>query len=305
MNHRTVTVSAIIPTRNRAARLTRAIKSVLSQTTAVDELIIVDDGSEDNTREVVASLAPRARYLQESGNGVACARNAGVEAAQCDWIAFLDDDDEWFPDKIELQKQMLSARPDADACYAPALAVCDDGGPSAIHPPVPPENLRRGVLLRNPFTQCSVMMRRSTFRELGGFNPELRCGEDWEFGFRAVQSGARFVMIDRPLVTVHESRNSSSKNTEVALQSERRVANMLAAQLPWPMSLIWKLRMNSRVYHRAAVSARAQNMRHAHYLLRSLLYWPSPLFGFERFKALGIYIINAVSSASTRKQGHA
>jgi glycosyltransferase involved in cell wall biosynthesis len=299
------TISAIIPTRNRADRVVRAIESVLAQTVPVDEIIIVDDGSEDNTREAVAAFGPALRYIYQEGKGVAAARNAGVQAAQSEWIAFLDDDDEWYPDRIEAQILALSAQPGVDGCYAPAFTVCDLGGPSEIHYPVPPARLEQDILLRNPFTQCSVVMRKSSFEQLGGFNTALRCGEDWEFCFRAVRQGLKFVMVDRPLVKVHESPNSSSKNPEAALASERRVVDLLVSHLRGPMRLVWQGRMNSRMYYRAALSAKARNLRHAHYLVRSILYWPSPLFDNRRFKTLAIHIAGAFGSVMAGRRKHA
>ena len=289
-------ISAIIPTRNRAARLERAIESILAQTVPVAEIVIVDDGSEDNTREVVARYEPKARYLHQASKGVAAARNAGVEAATTAWVAFLDDDDEWLPDKIESQVKALSGDADAIGCYAPALIVCDDGVSTDIHMPVSPVDLQRHVLLRNPFTQCSLVMKKAFFRHVGGFNTTLRCGEDWEFCYRAIRREGRFLMIERPLVRVYESANSTSRDVESALESERLVVSMIVAKIPGPMRFVWKLRMNSKVYCRAAVNAKTHNMDYVQYVIRSILYWPSPMFEVRRYKALGLYIIGVVLS---------
>ena len=98
-------ISVIIPTYNRAHLISRSAKSVLAQTYPDFELIIVDDGSGDNTEEIIEALAdPRIRYLRhESNRGVSAARNTGIRAARGDYIAFQDSDDEWLPQKLEKQ----------------------------------------------------------------------------------------------------------------------------------------------------------------------------------------------------------
>jgi glycosyltransferase involved in cell wall biosynthesis len=299
------TISAVIPTRNRASRLARAIESVLAQSAAVTEIVVVDDGSEDNTREVVSRYAPLTKYVRREGNGVAAARNAGVQAATSDWIAFLDDDDEWMPDKIETQVAALAEARDAVGCYAPPLAVCEDGR-SEIHWAVPPERLSKDVFLRNPFTQCSLLMQKAYFLQAGGFDVTLGCGEDWEFCFRAIRGGGRFVMIDRPLLVVHETDTSFSKRAGASLESERRVIELLVAQIALPMRIVWKLRMLSRSYYRAATAARIhKSPDQARYLLRSLLYWPSPLFEFRRYKTLGLWIKESCQTKLTTRREHA
>lgn len=105
-------VSIIIPTCQRASLLQRCLNSVVNQCIAGDEIIVVDDGSGDNTQDIVKSFGERVTYLAlNSNSGVSVARNTGIHAAHNPLLAFLDDDDEWFPHKLQLQRSVMSAMP--------------------------------------------------------------------------------------------------------------------------------------------------------------------------------------------------
>jgi glycosyltransferase involved in cell wall biosynthesis len=105
-------ISAVIPAYNSAAHIRRAIDSVLAQTYPPREIIVVDDGSADNTIQVVTSSSPRVRLIPQANAGASAARNAGINAATGDWIAFLDADDEWLPDRLAVQAELLTRHPD-------------------------------------------------------------------------------------------------------------------------------------------------------------------------------------------------
>ena len=96
-------ISVVIPTHNRCKLLKRAIRSVLNQTICVKEIIIVDNASTDNTCETISSLFPEIKYIYEEKKGVSIARNVGIKNCQSTWIAFLDSDDAWKPQKLEKQ----------------------------------------------------------------------------------------------------------------------------------------------------------------------------------------------------------
>jgi hypothetical protein len=113
-----LSLSVVIPTFNRAHLIPRAIRSVLSQLRAEDELIVVDDGSTDHTESVVTGFGDRRiRYIQQTNRGAGAARNRGVREATRDLIAFLDSDDEWLPGKAAMQRQFLTARPEVLFCF--------------------------------------------------------------------------------------------------------------------------------------------------------------------------------------------
>ena len=110
-------VSVILPTHNRAHLLKRAVVSVLCQLSEQDELIVVDDGSTDNTREVLDEFKDRIRYVRTPGLGAGAARNTGVRKASNPLVAFIDSDDEWLPGKMEIQRAFMAAMPDILFCF--------------------------------------------------------------------------------------------------------------------------------------------------------------------------------------------
>lgn len=285
-----MTISAIIPTYNRASLVTRAIDSVLAQTRAVDEIIVVDDGSTDDTRAAIARYGTRVRYVYQKNAGLAASRNTGVRESRCEWVAFLDDDDEWVPEKIEKEANALAARPGSVLCYAQALRLFPDGY-SECFVPAPVHRLEKDVLLGNPFTACSVLVRKDFFDLAGGFNPALRCAEDWEFAARMIALRQKFVAIDEPLVIVHETPNSMSKDPHSMLATELAIVDTLVAGTVGLRRFAWRRRCMSRMYYRAAFAARARCERYLHFLLRSVACWPSPVFEPRRYKALALHFL--------------
>ena len=105
-------ISVVIPAYNSEETIARAINSVLAQTRPADEIIVIDDGSMDKTAQIVGSYGEKVILIRQENAGVSVARNKGIEAATGDWIAFLDADDEWLPDKLKLQSEHLSRHPD-------------------------------------------------------------------------------------------------------------------------------------------------------------------------------------------------
>ena len=103
IHHELGTVSVIIPTLNRCFLLQRAIQSVLNQSYNPNEIIVIDNGSSDDTKKTIQTLYPNIRYLTEDKIGVSAARNKGIINARSEWIAFLDSDDVWKPEKLEKQ----------------------------------------------------------------------------------------------------------------------------------------------------------------------------------------------------------
>ena len=176
-------VSVIIPTHNRAGLVSRSIRSVLDQTYQAVEVIVVDDGSSDDTGTVVRGISdPRVRYLRhEQPRGACAARNSGIDAARGEWMAFLDDDDRFLPRKIERQLAV------AADCVAVVTAFQRLGG---SHPRVlgmqtiELAHLRRG----NRFSGSGILARAEVARSVR-FDESLPRGQDWDFLIRLVASG--------------------------------------------------------------------------------------------------------------------
>ena len=179
------TVSVVVPTFNRAHLINRALQSVVSQTYRPLDLIVVDDGSTDDTCERVRTDYPHATLLSQSNQGVSAARNRGLSVAQGDWIAFLDSDDTWCESKIEQQLQALTKEPQSLICHTDEIWIRNGVRVNPMN-----KHLKSGG---NIFEQClprcvispsSVLLHRSVFEEFGGFDEELPACEDYDLWLR-------------------------------------------------------------------------------------------------------------------------
>ena len=210
-------VSVIIPTYNREAVIGRAIESVLKQTYPHFELLIIDDGSTDQTKQVVEQIADeRMRYIMlEENGGVAHARNVGIAEAQYDYIAFLDSDDEWMPKKLELQmKKLLDPSAGFGAVYC-RMGGDDRAGNPYICPPYEAErSILEGklfpmMLIHNLIGTPTVLVRRECIEKVGGFKESLTSLEDWEWILRIAKE-YRIGFVDELLLEVHKMAGSVS-----------------------------------------------------------------------------------------------
>lgn len=174
-------VSVVLATFNRAHLLRRAIDSVLRQSILDWQLIVVDDGSTDNTRSVVerySSADVRVNYLHQPNAGLALARNAGMRHADAGFVTFLDSDDEYRPDHLEMRLAYFEAHPETDLLHGGVEIV---GGPDYVRDVNDPN---RHVALSECFIGGTFFMRWQVFQELDGFRPP-DFGTDYEFAQRA------------------------------------------------------------------------------------------------------------------------
>lgn len=187
------TVSVVIPTYNRAHVVGRAIRSVLNQTYQDFEIIVVDDGSTDNTEEVVKSFNdPRIRYIRhEENRGGSAARNTGIRAARGAYIAFLDSDDEWLPEKLAKQVQKMTCSGDQVGFVYTGVKVIDAETGRCLVEKVPfLEGNVYSQLLEGAFigTCSSVMVRKTAIEEVSGFDEQLVSRQDWDCWIRIAYS---------------------------------------------------------------------------------------------------------------------
>ncbi|RYE76738.1 MAG: glycosyltransferase family 2 protein, partial [Oxalobacteraceae bacterium] len=187
-----IQVSAIIPTYNRRELLMRSLDSVDAQTCRVDEIIVVDDGSSDGTEAALRERNDeRIRYHWQANAGVSAARNRGMAMARGRYIALLDSDDIWLPDKIALQCGFLDARPDY------GMVLCDVIRTDGDHRDTDVFHRREVIredgwvlrwILHNPsLVPASVMFRREVYEQVGGFDESLRTAEDIDFHLRVAR----------------------------------------------------------------------------------------------------------------------
>jgi len=119
------TVSVVIPAHNCGRYLKRSIESVLSQSVKADEIIVVDDGSTDDTADIARGYGRQIVYVHQANSGASVARNAGIKAAKGDWIAFLDSDDQWLPDKLQKQRALILSHPQLRWCCSNCLQISE------------------------------------------------------------------------------------------------------------------------------------------------------------------------------------
>lgn len=204
-------VSVILPTYNRGATLSRAIRSVLAQTFADLELIVVDDASTDATPSIVAEHTdPRLRYVRLEGRqGAARARNAGIEAARADWLAFQDSDDEWACGKLAAQLDATTSGSHPMVCSWYLLLRPNGAEPELLGNRTWPRDEWPALdCYRFPFITPTWLLRRSVFESCGGFDSGLRNLEDWEFAFRLIRAGHRVAVVEQALVIKHSVGDS-------------------------------------------------------------------------------------------------
>lgn len=200
-------ISVIIPTYNRASFLLEAIQSVLNQdafqlteASSLFELIVVDDGSTDNTKDTVASFGERVRYQVQLNQGVSAARNLGLRLASGDFIAFLDSDDLWKEDKIANQMSFMKAFPRAKACYTEEIWIRRE----VVVNPKKKHRKYSGWIFEKVLPLClislsSALFRKEVFEEIGSFDEDFPACEDYDFGIRLAHQYPVF-LLSRPLI---------------------------------------------------------------------------------------------------------
>lgn len=185
-------ISVVIPTHNRADLLPRAIKSVQHQTWTDLEIIVVSDGSEDDTKAVVEALAkedPRIKFVEYfPARGGNIARNTGIEHAVGEIVAFLDDDDEFVPEKLEQQMAVMESDPEIGLVYTGVRVIYVNEGVEYSSVPKAEGDLSSEILLDNSIgTTSTVMVRRELLLQAGKFDIQLRALQDFDLWIRVCQ----------------------------------------------------------------------------------------------------------------------
>ena len=218
-------VSVIIPTYNRAHVVDRAIRSVLGQTYQDFEIIVVDDGSTDNTEEVVKSFNDfRIRYIRHDENrGGSAARNTGIRAARGEFIAFLDSDDEWLREKLAKQMVLISTDQDCGAVYTNLLHFSNSGSAKVVMRNQPEGWILKDLLVSNVVgSTSSVVVKRECFSKAGLFDEKLPSCQDWDIWIRIARHYT-FRRIPKPLVRYALHPNRISTNFEAVLRGHMAI----------------------------------------------------------------------------------
>lgn len=225
-------VSVIIPTYNRAQFVTLAINSVLSQYFTDYEILVIDDGSNDDTEKALDKYRGKIQYIRENHRGVSAARNAGIRVAKGDWVAFLDSDDEWLPEYLSFQMEQIQRYPDIYVHITNMTFIKRDG---TKEKPFSIENVFHDIksnsflLLERPlctmikhglwFIQCAVI-RRSVLMSSGMFNEDYKYGEDFDLICRLALNN-RFRISNKELVNIYR-RTEEVKSISELVQDEAK-----------------------------------------------------------------------------------
>ena len=193
-------ISVIIPTYNRRNTLSRAVESVLNQIYKPIEIIVVDDGSTDGAKEMCSEMYPLVRYIYQANSGVSSARNTGIKSASGDWIALLDSDDEWLPDKLDRQVKLLQDNAEIRFCHTNEIWIRNN-----VRINQKKKHQKYGG---NIFNKCldicrispsSSLFHTSVIKDVGLFDESLDVCEDYDLWLR-ITAKYPILFLDQPLI---------------------------------------------------------------------------------------------------------
>ena len=233
-------VSVIIPAYNAAPYISEAIESVIAQTYPAVEIIVVDDGSTDATKDTVHAYWKEGKiiYIYQENKGLSAARNAGIRAAQGEYIALLDSDDIFLPSKIERQVAYLESHSACDICYCDIYHFYDHEPDRLLklqYSYYSGKDVFPHLLWKNFINPLSVVFRRSVFEQCGYFNEAMRRSEDWEYWVRAAHYGAQFHFLPE-ILAKYRMRKGSLTNDWHSKYLEKKLVVGIFSRLKKDMS---------------------------------------------------------------------
>lgn len=289
MESRNPRVSVVVPAYNSVDYTVETVESVLAQTYRDFELIVVDDGSIDDTRVVLSSYGDRLQYIYKENGGACSARNVGIRHARGEYIACLDCDDLWLPEKLEYSLSVLETDPQMGFVFTPCYTIDSEGNPvGKVHFPFDLQQAYVNLLMENFVMAPTVLMRRACLEEVGLFDENIFIPADWDLWLRLAY---RFQVgyVDRPLSKYRLASNYTLRNVKqfvreanYVLEKQFRIADALSqrerarirAQLLLTHALLYlKAEENdsARLQLRQAICLQPCNWRPYGYYFLSLL----------------------------------
>jgi len=303
-------ISVIITTHNRATLLVNAINSILNQTFKDFEMLIVDDASKDNTEEVVKTfIDDRIRYIKilpEDSNGGNYARNIGIKEAKGKFISFLDDDDEWLPEKLEKQLEVFEKDEKIGLVYTGFIYIYDNKWQKICLAYPKRGNLSKDILIRNYFGPLSILMaKKKKLEEAGLFDIEMPAWQDYDMYIRLCQI-CEIDFVREPLLKYNFRTNIKriSHHLEkyekaIALISEKYKYLILA------LDIKSRKQRESHIYERLAnfaIQAKDFNKAKKYYMKSLAMKFSFKVFIKLSFAFLGIYNLYKISSVLRLKR---
>ncbi|WP_347273679.1 glycosyltransferase [Candidatus Kuenenia sp.] len=223
-------VSIVMPTYNCAAYLPESIESILAQTYDTYEVVVIDDGSADNTKLVLEPYMEKIRYIDLGRNeGLPTARNLGIQSAKGEYVAFLDADDIWMPEKLEMSIDQFMKNPDAGMVYSKHINIDSKSQfmEGKIMRRLPSGNIFTQLFFEQNFIICSsVVVRKEVFNKTALFDSELVNCQDWDMWLR-IAFYYKAIGIDVPLVKYRHSSKSLSKNRDNVLKYQKVIIDKI------------------------------------------------------------------------------
>ncbi len=215
-------VSIIIPSYNHGRFLPQALKSVLSQSFSDFEVIVVDDGSTDDTSEIISDYLDRVKYRYQVNQGPSASRNHGMREATGEYLMFLDADDVLLPGKLEIQVKALEQHPEWGVVYSAWQYMDQTGTPilSAVRPKKQGQLLKEWLLRSFFFPPGCALMRQECFQTCGFFDESLSASEDTDYWMRLALAGYAFGYVDEVLFGYRISQGSITSNFRNQIKNE-------------------------------------------------------------------------------------
>ncbi len=206
-------VSVIIPTHNRGRLIGRALESVFKQTYKDYEVIVVDDGSTDNTREVLAQFGNKIKYIAQPQQGSAAARNRGIRESMSEYVAFLDSDDFWIPEKLATQVEILDKHKNVGIVYSKMIMINEKGEQCGMKPSsVSGKNYQELLEIWGDLPTSTVMTRKDYFNKAGLFDQSLTTMQDIDMWLRIARFCDLYEVEDKMLAYYFRHDEQITKN---------------------------------------------------------------------------------------------
>jgi glycosyltransferase involved in cell wall biosynthesis len=303
------TVAVIVPIYNGQQYLRETVDSILSQTHPPTEILLIDDGSTDASLSIARSYEsqvkePRVKVIPRANSGVCATRNFAASITQCEWLAFIDQDDNWEPENLAHQLANLSQHPQADMSYADRriLGYAPDTDSFVLSEPqsMPAaEDFGAVVMNRCPFTPVSAIIRRTTYLAVGGFNQKHAGAEDWDLWLRLCAHGARFAHCPEPLIQYRLHLGAVSRGALKMLNASLGVVDQNIRPRLTPLQRLTTLpRIKSRLEAHCAILMRDnQTPASLAMMLRSIL--RDPFHFVDRYKVAAHMLLSKSDSTAS------
>jgi glycosyltransferase involved in cell wall biosynthesis len=288
-----------MPCYNGARYLGEALKSALEQSYPPEEILVVDDGSTDGSREIARAFGPSVTCLEQAHQGPSMARNLGIARARGDFVAFLDADDLWVPGKLAQHARLIEQRPQLGLVYTGVYLLWPDGT-TEVARAKPPEWTVARLKLECAIYPGSTVVARTDLLRAQPWSNEYGSSEDWELLYR-LSKVCEFGYIEEPTAYYRQHPESlSTRNWRSVLENARKVSAKIQLDASGFEAVKLKRIVEARLLFNAAIASRdTGSTEYLGNILRSLAAWPLPL-GYRRHRTLARMLVQRCTELVSR-----